>query len=510
MNRVTSLISKCLLFSVVAFIPQCADIPDELRDEAEGKCGGRAYNAQYEFCVNGWLYDFCSGTPYNPSVVSCCNNHQYTLSTEFCSGSYVYRKCGGEVYDPETQGCLSDVVEYKCGTSLYYSSTQFCYENSIYSKCNGSTYYPSDQRCQNGVVVTKCWNGSNYYNSETQFCIDNKVYDKCYGQTYAPSSQRCGTGGVIETGCGSDWYNSETQFCAYDYENSAYSVYSKCNGQTYTPSSQRCENYVVETKCGGNWYNFKTRFCYKDSIYDKCNGQSYTPTSQRCGTGGVIEIKCGSNWFNPATYTQYCKNGIVLAQYGSWEYAGQTYRTVEIGTQVWMAQNLNYNASNSKCNGDNTGGDSQGNCAKYGRLYNWSTAMGIDVKYNSEYWSGSDVKHRGICPMGWHLPSDAEWITLTDFVGGVTKLKAASGWNDYNEHLGNGTDEFGFSALPGGCGGSCGFSDDVGYYGHWWNSTEGNASDAYRWIIYNVLWGGHSGSTNKFSFFSVRCVQDKA
>jgi uncharacterized protein (TIGR02145 family) len=121
---------------------------------------------------------------------------------------------------------------------------------------------------------------------------------------------------------------------------------------------------------------------------------------------------------------------------------GKTYKKVTIGTQTWMAENLNYAANNSVCYGN-----SAENCAEYSRLYNWATA-------------------KTACPTGWHLPSDDEWTMLTDNVGGSktagTKLKSAEGWNKD----GNGTDDYGFSALPGGSGSSGGGFDDAGDYGH--------------------------------------------
>jgi uncharacterized protein (TIGR02145 family) len=180
-----------------------------------------------------------------------------------------------------------------------------------------------------------------------------------------------------------------------------------------------------------------------------------------------------------------------LVQYGSpVTYGGETYQTVVIGTQTWMARNLNYNASGSKCgNGSSLSDENTSTCNTYGRLYNWATA-------------------NTVCPSGWHLPSDAEWSTLTSYVGSNagTKLKAKSGWNAG----GNGTDEFGFSALPGGNGSSNGkfYDYEVGLYGDWWSATEYDASGAYyRYIFYNSATVTRH-NIDKSYLFSVRCVQD--
>jgi uncharacterized protein (TIGR02145 family) len=160
---------------------------------------------------------------------------------------------------------------------------------------------------------------------------------------------------------------------------------------------------------------------------------------------------------------------------------GKTYKTVKIGSQTWMAENLNFEASGSACYDNNSS-----NCDAYGRLYNWNAAMSA-------------------CPSGWRLPSDTEWTVLTDFVGANagTKLKAASGWFGG----GNGTDDFGFSALLGGYGWDGSFSL-VGDYGYWWSATEGDAS--YAWSRFMDL--SYRGVSMYFGLkeylFSVRCVRD--
>jgi uncharacterized protein (TIGR02145 family) len=165
---------------------------------------------------------------------------------------------------------------------------------------------------------------------------------------------------------------------------------------------------------------------------------------------------------------------------------GKKYVYVKIGTQTWFAENLNYDATDSRCYGD-----SQGWCSTYGKLYNWATA-------------------EAVCPTGWHLPSNAEWNVLIIFAGGAntantagTRLKAESGWNSQ----GNGTDDYGFSALPGG-GSSNGSFSGVGAGGNWWSATEYDDSDAHNiYMIYNYNFA-RSHYYDKSNLYSVRCVQD--
>ncbi len=203
-----------------------------------------------------------------------------------------------------------------------------------------------------------------------------------------------------------------------------------------------------------------------------------------------------------------------------------TYKSVTIGTQTWMAENLNY-AEGGKCYGEDgqvydysVGGyitltprRIRENCAKYGRLYDWETVM-AGSESSTEIPSGV----RGICPLGWHLPSDEEWSILTEFVetdsecsdcAGI-KLKSAIGWNGN----GNGTNDYGFSAMPGSYGDTTGNFANVGNRSYWWSasedtSTEDSNSDAYYCVVvYNsesAIWY----SDTKSYLLSVRCVKDE-
>jgi len=189
---------------------------------------------------------------------------------------------------------------------------------------------------------------------------------------------------------------------------------------------------------------------------------------------------------------------------------GNVYKTITIGKQVWMSENLK---TTKYRNGDvigTTGTSSQdirltvspkyqwayngkeSNSDIYGRLYTWFAA----------------TDSRGVCPVGWHVPTDAEWSTLITFLGGEIfaygKLKESDEihWLKYD----TGTNETGFTALPGGLRNSRGPFDDLGTNGYWWSSSEGGTSEGWCQIMSNT-----PGSLNKNLFLkrnglSIRCL----
>ena len=192
---------------------------------------------------------------------------------------------------------------------------------------------------------------------------------------------------------------------------------------------------------------------------------------------------------------------------------GNVYKTVKIGNQWWMVENLKttheadgtaiplVTDNNEWANlGDNDTdkaycyyNNSTDSLVKYGALYTYAAA-------------------KDACPDGWHLPSDAEWTELVNYIAndghsdieGIA-LKSTTGW--YNNS--NGTDNYGFSALPGGLR-RCynGAFDLVGKYGYWWSSTEYQSSYAYfRSLYYNNSIVGRNNDYKSYGY-SVRCVRD--
>ena len=155
---------------------------------------------------------------------------------------------------------------------------------------------------------------------------------------------------------------------------------------------------------------------------------------------------------------------------------GKIYKSVKIGTQYWMAENLNYQSENSYCYKDDVN-----NCAKYGRLYEWASAK-----------TG--------CPAGWHLPSDVEWNVLTDYVGG--KEKAGYKLNIYGP--------VGFKGLFAGRRVSYGEYFYLGSVGIFWSSNEADKDNA----ITKTIAPGNQAVVNtnysKYNAYSVRCLADSS
>jgi len=205
----------------------------------------------------------------------------------------------------------------------------------------------------------------------------------------------------------------------------------------------------------------------------------------------------------------------------------QTYETVEIGEQCWMKENLNIGTRIDGANEMQDDSiiekycydDDESNCDDYGGLFQWDEMMQYITTEGTQ----------GICPTGWHLPSDTEWTQLTDFIGGTgsphgNELKSCRQVNSplggtcntfehprwvEDTYFGNyGTDDYGFSGLPGGCRFSDGTFYYVGYGGYWWSSTETSSYFAWFRDLYYDNGYVYVNDYNKQYGFSVRCLRD--
>jgi uncharacterized protein (TIGR02145 family) len=195
---------------------------------------------------------------------------------------------------------------------------------------------------------------------------------------------------------------------------------------------------------------------------------------------------------------------------GCLDYDGNAYPTFMIGTQEWMGENLRVThyrdgtaipdvTDNTLWGSLITGAycwynNDQSVNAKYGILYNWYAVN----------------DSRKLCPAGWHVPSDAEWTTLTTYLGGESiaagKMKSVSAlWISPNTDA---TNNSGFSGFPGGYCNTTGSFNYLGYYGYWWSATEDNGTYAwYRNLIYVNSYVGRNYLYKAYGF-SVRCVRD--
>ncbi|MGC4091949.1 MAG: FISUMP domain-containing protein [Polyangiaceae bacterium] len=218
----------------------------------------------------------------------------------------------------------------------------------------------------------------------------------------------------------------------------------------------------------------------------------------------------------------------------------KTYACVVVGTQTWMAQNLDFGAQKSGASelSDDSAAekycykDSAANCTTYGGLYSWSEAMGLPAAGYATTTYSAAAKYRGICPSGWHIPSSAEWGTLRDYAdlydgvndndeGTYLKSSAAGSWatNPSTGIGGPGSDDFGFTALGAGgrfpagysCSGSAlasaGFCWGLKFRGMFWSSAN-TAENASLYHLGDDVFTLASSSNPKSYGLSLRCVQD--
>ena len=444
----------------------------------------------------------------------CVKGHWYLFNqeTHFYVDQVIYEKCGGEIYDLSTQKCVESVIKGICGDS---------------------TFDLKNEVCEKGVVKGVC--GKELYNEETQFCSeDETVHDKCGGKTYDPFKQVC-VGTELMGKCGDKAYDIVTQIC----DEGVIKVFCDIIKLTYDPETQYCRNGTTPTDledCAGTLYNPETQYCNSaDEVADlsDCNGTLYKPEETFCSGDSTLYYLCGGDSYDPDVYA--CVGGVPVEDGSEYDALnntltdlrdGQVYKTTVIApegtdySEVWMAENLNLVTENSLCGGGNE--TTEGDCSVYGRLYTWVAAVG---KTEDECGVVKDEKRydvyrkcnqgtgniRGVCPKGWHLPSQSEWEEIITAVGGSgvapKVMRSESGWGDENN------DAFGFSALP--AGNRHRGNDNVYYYGdkrsgaYFWSSTELEYNDNAQATSINISGFLFLNENDyKGNWLSVRCLKD--
>lgn len=353
--------------------------------------------------------------------------------------------------------CVSD--EELCG-GKELDDNQFCYKEKVYNKAKSDLEFPSLYKDENGLMV---YNPLKYVEENGKliplcngekladglFCVADQVYDKCGGEEYDVKREFCRQNMIVAI-C--DTIGKE-KFCVDGF------VYDKCGGEEYSVRYEKCVENVIYGICGSSLYLSDKQFCQNEKVYDRCGGEEYNVEISKCVDNKVEFV------------------------YGELKDSrdGQTYKTIKIGSQTWMTENLNYQIVTNECYGDKPE-----NCEKYGRLYTWDDA-------------------KKACPAGWHLPSDAEFKSLLAAVGSSQDERSlnlrAGSWE-------NGADKFGFSALPAGFYGSS-YEEfgGLGRYTGFWTSTKYDSGYAYILRIY-VDGATVYGNDESIGGLSVRCLQD--
>jgi uncharacterized protein (TIGR02145 family) len=244
---------------------------------------------------------------------------------------------------------------------------------------------------------------------------------------------------------------------------------------------------------------------------------SYSLTGLKSKTTYHYRVKAeysgGTVYGGDLTFTTADTTGIVInfntaLVYGSVkDIDGNNYKTIQIGSQEWMAENLRTTRFR-----DGTGIQFLVKGSDWAALtgpgYCWYNNDSIVFGALYNYYA---VNTGNLCPAGWHIPSDGEWSALTIYLGPESiagnKLKEAGTghWTGLNSVA---TNESGFTALPGGCRTYTGSFTNIGRYGYWWSSTEATASSAYSRDLYYGYSNIDRNSGSKLSGFSVRCVKD--
>ena len=344
-----------------------------------------------------------------------------------------------------------------------------------------------------GTNGTNGTNGSDGASCKIASDVDGVVQIQCGEGKDATTTK------LYKAICGTKPYDPEKSFCTAEGE-----AYPLCNDEKYDPATYECVNgELVEVlkSCGDELYNAHAKFCFNNKTYPLCNGEEYDVELETCENGKKVVVyeKCGDE-----KYKAVDADHLFCAEFENKDTEEKTYQiykytTIEVKSkdysETWMAENLNYETENSRCYENK-----ESNCEIYGRLYSLAAA-------------------KNACPNGWRLPSLADWDGLIYAVNELDQnpdaknnagevLKSSKIWN-----IGEGSDLYGFTALPGG---ARAFIEGVYHEG-------GLGTDAYFWssrnsgmCVHLINQTTHQNNVNEASIedfspnsqFSVRCIKN--
>ena len=325
--------------------------------------------------------------------------------------------------------------------------------------------------------------GTDYYICRSGLWISADTYDL---NTHGWSDT---TDGAFREGMWSTFYfKSVSEECVTEEDSYTYQVYVYDRGWRVAKREELCYGKACTAMSGG------------ESII--WNGRTYVCSDTAWRQENVYNLDKSSFFASDVDYGSLTD-----------ERDGQVYKTVKIGTQVWMAENLNYADSLKDVvlqDGASFCYDyDSDNCAVGGRFYRWAAAMGLLSKYNNYKADETLLKssnHRGLCPEGWHIPDTTEWNTLIATVGkgNASALKTTSAWLFDADSIGAATNSTGFSAAPTGVNASSGANSQILFC-----STYQTYSDEFRYFSLSYSSNQlYYGSRDKEYPCFVRCIQD--
>ncbi len=347
---------------------------------------------------------------------------------------------------------------------------------------------------------------------------EDTIIDFCNKVEYDADIQAC-LGEIVVDACTKDLLYSlihvkDTSFVCR--EDSSWTEANKSEIYFNQGCDKGNENAILE-------YGYSTMVCIQDTSHTwkwVIDSEVEASRLKSSSSSSDKNSSSGSNGKDPVSSSSTEIHRVE----GTVDYDGYTYKTVGIGNQMWMAENLRATTGidSSWCFNDEPE-----NCETYGRLYTWATAMGIDEKYQTQSALKDGVisdtsYNQGICPKGWHIPSDAEWQTLFDFVDASNGIATAGqslcdpngAWKGYDDYPM--TDDYGFSAIPGGKyhyviegNNNVGWKD-LGASMHVWSATE--SADTAATNVYTRYIQPKQIDRNDFPKARrryVRCVKDE-
>ena len=186
------------------------------------------------------------------------------------------------------------------------------------------------------------------------------------------------------------------------------------------------------------------------------------------------------------------------------------YRTVAIASQIWVAENLDYAVDSSFCLEN-----SSDSCAKYGRLYEWAAAMGLDPMYDTIRWSGADSSsHQGTCPSGWRIPLTSDWDSLFAHVGSDSSklaLSATESWHQYPSSWILNKDTYGFRILSNGDADTGVFQFYPGQEAEFWSASPQPGGESVAALYEDAFYYSsrlYQQPAYKTYAFAIRCLKD--